>query len=46
MDVLKEHGFDPARCVLDHNNEKTVQAVLDRGRNSPLADEARSVLPD
>ncbi len=31
MDVLKEHGFDPARCVIDHNNEETVQNVLDRG---------------
>ena len=25
MDVLEEHGFDPARCVIDHNNEETVQ---------------------
>jgi len=31
MDVLKEHGFDAARCVIDHNNEETVQDVLDRG---------------
>ena len=31
MDVLKEHSFDPAHCVVDHNNEETVQAVLDRG---------------
>src|SRR6201998_4147393 len=31
MDVLKEHGFDPARCVIDHNNEETVRAVRDRG---------------
>ena len=31
MDVLKEHNFDPAHCVVDHNNEETVQAVLDRG---------------
>ena len=31
MDVLKEHGFDPSRCVIDHNNEETVQEVLDRG---------------
>jgi hypothetical protein len=23
MDVLEEHGFDPARCVIDHNNEET-----------------------
>lgn len=31
MDVLKEHNFDPARCVVDHNNEETVAAVLERG---------------
>jgi predicted metal-dependent TIM-barrel fold hydrolase len=31
MDVLTEHCFDPARCVIDHNNEETVQEVLDRG---------------
>ena len=31
MDVLVEHGFDPRRCVIDHNNEETVQEVLDRG---------------
>jgi predicted metal-dependent TIM-barrel fold hydrolase len=31
MDVLAEHGFPPQRCVIDHNNEETVQAVLDRG---------------
>ena len=31
MDVLKEHGFDPARCVIDHNNEETIREVLDRG---------------
>ena len=31
MDVLEEHGFDPARCVIDHNNEETVREVLDRG---------------
>jgi len=31
MDVLAEHGFDPSRCVVDHNNEETVRAVLDRG---------------
>ena len=31
MDVLKEHNFDPARCVIDHNNEETVAAVLERG---------------
>jgi predicted metal-dependent TIM-barrel fold hydrolase len=31
MDVLKEHNFDPAHCVIDHNNEETVAAVLERG---------------
>ena len=31
MDVLSEHGFDPGRCVIDHNNEETVRDVLDRG---------------
>jgi predicted metal-dependent TIM-barrel fold hydrolase len=31
MDVLAEHRFDPARCVIDHNNEETVREVLDRG---------------
>jgi predicted metal-dependent TIM-barrel fold hydrolase len=31
MDVLKEHKFDPARCVIDHNNEETARDVLDRG---------------
>jgi predicted metal-dependent TIM-barrel fold hydrolase len=31
MDVLREHGFDPAACVVDHNNEETVRDVLDRG---------------
>src|SRR6185312_1687508 len=31
MDVLTEHGFPPQRCVIDHNNEETVQTVLDRG---------------
>jgi predicted metal-dependent TIM-barrel fold hydrolase len=31
MDVLAEHGFDPARCVIDHNTEETVREVRDRG---------------
>ena len=30
MDVLKEHGFDPTRCVIDHNNEETIREVRDR----------------
>jgi hypothetical protein len=31
MAVLAEHGFDPARCVIDHNNEETIEDVLQRG---------------
>lgn len=31
MDVVEEHGIDPDMVVIDHNNEETVQAVLDRG---------------
>ena len=31
MDVLKEHKFDPSRCVIDHNNEETIREVRDRG---------------
>lgn len=31
MDVCREHGLDPRRVVIDHNNEETVRDVLDRG---------------
>jgi len=31
MDVLEEHGIDPSKVVIDHNNEETVRSVLDRG---------------
>lgn len=31
MDVCEEHGLDPSRVVIDHNNEETVKDVLDRG---------------
>ncbi len=31
MDVAIEMGIDPERVVIDHNNEETVQEVLDRG---------------
>ncbi|HVU01871.1 MAG TPA: TatD family hydrolase [Polyangiaceae bacterium] len=31
MDIAVEHGIDPARVVIDHNNEETVKEVLDRG---------------
>lgn len=31
MDVCLEMGLEPHRVVVDHNNEETVQEVLDRG---------------
>lgn len=31
MAVCLEHGIDPTRVVIDHNNEETVQDVLDKG---------------
>ena len=31
MDVCMEHGLDPGNVIIDHNNEETVQEVLDRG---------------
>ncbi|WP_372638465.1 TatD family hydrolase [Fodinibius sp.] len=31
MDLCEEHGLDPSRVIIDHNNEETVQEVLDRG---------------
>jgi len=31
MDVCLEHGLAPSKVVIDHNNEETVQEVLDRG---------------
>lgn len=31
MSICEEHGLSPARVVIDHNNETTVKAVLDRG---------------
>ncbi len=31
MDVLEEHGVDPGKVAIDHNNEETVKEVLDRG---------------
>lgn len=31
MEVCLEHGLDPSRVIIDHNNEETVQEVLDRG---------------
>jgi len=31
MDVCDEHGLDPTRVVVDHNNEETVRETLERG---------------
>jgi uncharacterized protein len=31
MDVCAEHGLDPSMVVIDHNNEETVEHVLERG---------------
>lgn len=31
MDVIEEHGIDPSRVIIDHNNEETCREVLDRG---------------
>ncbi len=31
MDIALEQGLDPAMVIVDHNNEETVQEVLDRG---------------
>jgi predicted metal-dependent TIM-barrel fold hydrolase len=31
MEVCQEHGLDPSKVVIDHNNEETVKDVLDRG---------------
>lgn len=31
MDLCEEHGLDPSKVVIDHNNEETVEEVLDRG---------------
>lgn len=31
MDVCEEHGLDPKKVIIDHNNEETMREVLDRG---------------
>ena len=31
MEVCLEHGLDPSNVIIDHNNEETVKAVLDKG---------------
>ena len=33
MDVCDEHGLDPSKVVVDHNNEETVKETLDRARH-------------
>src|SRR5680860_555308 len=42
MEVCLEHGLDPAKVVIDHNNEETVRDVLDRdifGSNGKMKEE-------
>lgn len=31
MDICEDIGLDPSKVIMDHNNEQTVAAVLDRG---------------
>ncbi len=31
MDICEEHGLDPTRVVVDHNNEETARETLTRG---------------
>ena len=31
MEVAIEHGLNPNKVIIDHNNEETIQEVLDRG---------------
>ena len=31
MDICIEHGLDPYKIIIDHNNEETCKEVLDRG---------------
>jgi len=31
MEVCLEHGLDPKKVIIDHNNEETVEEVLNRG---------------
>lgn len=31
MDLCEDHGMDPSRVIVDHNNEETVEEVLNRG---------------
>jgi predicted metal-dependent TIM-barrel fold hydrolase len=31
MEIALEHGLEPSKVIIDHNNEETVQTVLDKG---------------
>lgn len=31
MDLCEEHGLDPTKVIIDHNNEETVEETLERG---------------
>lgn len=31
LDLCEEHGLDPSRVIVDHNNEETVRDTLERG---------------
>lgn len=31
MEICLEHGIDPSKVIIDHNNEETAKDVLDRG---------------
>ena len=31
MEIALEHGIEPGRVIIDHNNEETVEEVLERG---------------
>jgi uncharacterized protein len=31
MSIALEHGLDPKMVIIDHNNEETVESVLDKG---------------
>jgi len=31
MDLCEDHGVDPSMVIVDHNNEETVEEVLERG---------------
>ncbi|MDZ7694108.1 MAG: TatD family hydrolase [Balneolaceae bacterium] len=36
MDLCEEHGLEPSKVIIDHNNEETVEDVLDRGTGPHL----------